>query len=195
MAETNMTTRKSRAAGLLIGLIVLLMIAYGIRNAMMPAQSAAVFVAYTEDSFWQPASKNPLFQYGQLEFAGFEPIQLAGENLGEWDEVVIVNFDHTANYLEFVNRIDAADFIARYHLMEIQPEAPELLSFTNWRLRSYSNDTSIDLGESVPIERVVPDSAYLKQWQNLFSGEYRDGIVMLNLMSHEENPQDPVESA
>ena len=37
---------------------------------------------------------------GQIGFAGFEPIQLAGENLGTWDEVVILNFDRTADYQE-----------------------------------------------------------------------------------------------
>jgi len=185
------TTKKSWAVGFLIALIVLLLAAYSIRSYMMPAQSAAVFIAYAEGSSWQPAIQNPLFQGGQLEFAGFEPIQLGGENLGNWDEVVIVSFDRTVDYEVFVQRLEAADSVTRYHLMEIAPEAPELLSFTNWRLRSYRNDDSIDAGESVPIEKVVPDSFYLEQWRNLFDGDYRGGIIMLNLLVHEENPQDP----
>lgn len=157
---------------------------------VLPAQSAAVFVKYHEDASWQPAPESPLFQNGQLVFAGFEPIQLAGEDLGAWDEVVIVNFGRTADYEEFVRRIAAEQGIAGYHLMEVAPQAPELLYFANWRLRGFRDDESIDPGGRVPIEDVVPDAAYLEQWRNLFGGAHRDGIVMLNLLSHEENPQD-----
>ena len=174
-----------------LGLLVLLVAGYAIRSMVLPAQSAAVFVKYAEDASWQPAPESPLFQNGQLVFAGFEPIQLAGEDLGAWDEVVIVNFGRTADYEEFVRRIAAEQGIARYHLMEIAPQAPELLYFANWRLRGFRDDESIDPGGRVPIEDVVPDAAYLEQWRNLFGGAHRDGIVMLNLLSHEENPQDP----
>ena len=174
-----------------LGLLVLLLAGYGIRSIMLPAQSAAVFVKYGEGSSWQPAPESPLFLNGQLEFAGFEPIQLAGEDLGAWDEVVIVNFDRTADYQEFVRRIAAEDAIARYHLMEVAPQAPELLHFTNWRLRGFRNDASIEPSGQVPIEAAVADTRYLTQWQNLFGGAHRDGIVMLNLLLREQDPQDP----
>ncbi len=190
--EANIFTNAKRwSVRVFLGLIVLLLVGYGIRNVMLPAQSAAVFVQYDEGSSWPPAPMNPLFQNGQLEFAGSEPIQLAGEYLGTWDEVAIVNFDRTADYEKFVRQIAAADSVARYHLVKIAPEAPELLYFTNWRLRGFRNDESIDPGERVPIEEVVPDTTYIKQWRNLFDGAYRDGIVMLNLLLHEEDPQDP----
>ena len=80
---------------LLLGLLVLLVAGYAIRSMVLPAKSAAVFVKYDEGVSWRPAPENPLFQNGQVVFAGFEPIQLAGEDLGAWDEVVIVNFDRT----------------------------------------------------------------------------------------------------
>ena len=76
--------------------------------------------------------------------------------------------------------------------MEVIPQAPELLHFANWRLRGFRNDESINPGERVPIEEVVPDTAYMEQWRNLFEGPYRDEIVMLNLLLHEEDPQDPI---
>ena len=125
-----------------VGLLVLLLAGYGIRAFLLPAQSAAVFVEYGEGSFWPPAPESPLFENGEIEFAGFEPVQLAGEDLGAWDEVVIVNFDSTADYQEFVRGIAAADDIARYHLMEVAPQPPELLHFTNWRLRGFRDDAS-----------------------------------------------------
>ncbi len=174
-----------------VGLPVLLLAGYGIRSMMLPAASAAVFVKYGEGASWQPAPEGPLFQDGQIAFAGFEPIQLGGEDLGAWDEVVIVNFDHAADYREFVGRIAAEDGIVRYHLLEIAPQAPELLHFMNWRLRGYRDDASIDPGESVPIEAAVADTRYTTQWQNLFDGTYRERIVMLNLLTREQDPQDP----
>ena len=174
-----------------LGLLVLLVAGYAIRSMVLPAKSAAVFVKYDEGASWRPALENPLFQNSQLVFAGFEPIQLAGEDLGAWDEVVIVNFGRSADYEEFVRGIAAEQSMARYHLMDLTPRAPELLYFANWRLRGYRDDESIDPGGRVPIEDVVPDAAYLERWRNLFDGAYRDGIVMLNLLSHEESPQDP----
>lgn len=174
-----------------LGLLVLLVAGIGIRSIVLPAASAAVFVEYREDASWQPAPESPLFRNGQIEFAGFEPVQLAGEDLGAWDEVVIVNFDRAADYREFTDRIAAEDSIARYHLLKVAPQAPELLHFMNWRLRGYRDDASIDPGESVPIEAAVADTRYMTQWQNLFDGPYRDGIVMLNLLLREQEPQDP----
>ena len=176
---------------LALGLLVVLLAGYGIRSILLPAQSAAVFVQYDEGASWQPAPESSLFENGQIEFAGFEPIQLAGEDLGAWDEVVIVNFDSTADYREFVRGIAAAEDIARYHLMEVAPQPPELLHFTNWRLRGFRDDASIDPGGKVPIEAAVADTRYMAQWLNLFDGAYRDGIVMLNLLSREDDPQDP----
>ena len=84
-----------------LGLLVLLLVGYGIRSMMLPAQSAAVFIEYDEGASWQPAPESALFQNAELKFAGFEPIQLAGENLGAWDEVVIVNFAGMADYRAF----------------------------------------------------------------------------------------------
>ncbi len=78
--EENISTNAKRwSVRVFLGLIVLILVGYGIRNIMLPAQSAAVFVQYDEGSSWPPAPMSPLFQTGQLEFAGFEPIQLAGE--------------------------------------------------------------------------------------------------------------------
>ena len=182
---------KRWAVRLSVGLLVLVLAGYGIRSILLPAASAAVFVEYREDASWQPAPESPLFQNGQIEFAGFEPIQLGGEDLGAWDEVVIVNFDRAADYREFVGRISAEDDIARYHLLKIAPQAPELLHFMNWRLRGYRDDASIDPGGQLPIDAAVLDTKYLDEWRSLFDGPYRDGIVMLNLLTREQEPQDP----
>ena len=182
---------KRWALRLSLGLLVLLLAGYGIRTGMLPAESAAVFVKYGEGASRNPAPESALFQTSQIEFAGSEPIQLAGEDLGAWDEVVIVNFDRAADYREFVGRIAAEDDIARYHLLKIAPQAPELLHFMNWRLRGYRHDASIDPGGRVPIEAAVADTRYMTQWRNLFDGPHRNGIVMLNLLRREEEPQDP----
>ena len=182
---------KRWAVRLAVGLLVLVLAGYGIRSILLPAASAAVFVEYREDASWKPAPESPLFQGGQIEFAGFEPTQLGGEDLGAWDEVVIVNFDRAADYREFVGRISAEDDIARYHLLKIAPQAPELLHFMNWRLRGYRDDASIDPGGQLPIDAAVLDTKYLDEWRNLFEGPYRDGIVMLNLLTREQEPQDP----
>ena len=51
-----------------------------------------MFLEYADDDAWERAPESPLFQDGDLAFAGRQPIQLAGEDLGAWDEVVIVDF-------------------------------------------------------------------------------------------------------
>ena len=174
-----------------LGLLGVLLTGLVIRTIMLPAASAAVFIQYNQGASWPAAAQSPLFAGGDIEFAGFEPVQLAGEDLGVWDEVVIVNFARTADYQQFVSTMAEADNVARYHLLEVAPQPPELLYFTNWRLSGFRNDPSIDPGERVPVADVVPDATYLRRWQHLFDGTYRDSIVMLNLMVHAENPQDP----
>jgi hypothetical protein len=54
-----------------------------------------------------------LWSWSDLGFAAFEPIQVGGEDLGAWDEVVIVNFESTANYQTFLSRIAAEESLAR----------------------------------------------------------------------------------
>jgi hypothetical protein len=73
-----------------------------------------VFLEYAEDSPWEPAPQSPLFQGGDLAFAGREPIQLGGEDLGAWDEVVIVDFGSPAEYRAFLGRIAADERLTRY---------------------------------------------------------------------------------
>ena len=70
--------------------------------------------------------------------------------------------------------------------------APEFLAFINLRLRSYRGDESIDPGESAPLEEVVPDARYAERWSELFKGSYQGALVMLNLISNQEDPQDPM---
>jgi hypothetical protein len=151
-----------------------------------------VFLDYAEGSSWERAPESPLFLDGDLAFAGREPIQLGGEDLGAWDEVVIIEFRSSADYQAFVERIAADESLARYHLMQVTPAAPEFLYFINLRLRSYRGDESIDPGESAPLEEAVPDARYAKRWGQLFEGPYRDAVVMLNLLSNQEDPDDPV---
>ena len=104
-----------------------------------------------------------------------------------------MDFESTADYQAFLGRIAAEESLARYHLMEVTPNAPEFLYFLNLRLRSYRGDESIDPGESAPLEEVVPDAdGTPTRWSELFEGSYRGALVLLNLLVHEEDPQDPV---
>ncbi len=177
-----------------LAVVTVLIIAFAIRSFMLPARSVAVFIAFDE-GIRPSAPTNPLFSTGELRFAGYDPVQLGGTDLGVWDEVVIIDFDRTADYEAFVDELDRSSIVARYHLLRVRPEPPELLLFTNWRLRGFRDDPSIEPGESVPIADVVPDATYLDRWQALFDGEYRDEIVMLNLLRHAEVPEDPANEA
>ena len=117
----------------------MVLVGFGIRSLLLPAQTAFVFLQYAEGSSWERAPQSPLFQDGDLEFAGLEPVQLGGEDLGAWEEVVIVNFESTANYQAFLGRI-------------------------------------------------------AERWSELFDGSYQGTLVMLNLTSNQEDPQDPLGS-
>ncbi len=201
VAEINCTTSKGGRVisastkrwvlRLLGGLFVLLLIGFVVRSALLPAETACVFLDYEEGASWVRAPESPLFQDHELEFAGREPIQVGGQDLGAWDEVAIVNFESTADYGAFLARIAAEKSLARYHLMELTPNPPEFLFFLNRQLRSYRGDDSIDPGGSAPLEDVIPDETYAQRWRDLFRGPYRDAVVVLNLLVHEENPQDP----
>ena len=95
-----------------MGFLALVLVGFGIRSSLLPAQTACVFLEYAEGSSWERAPESPLFRDGDLEFAGREPIQVGGEDLGAWDEVVIVNFESTADYEEFLGRIAAEESLA-----------------------------------------------------------------------------------
>lgn len=103
-----------------------------------------------------------------------------------------MDFERTADYEAFLERIAAEERLARYHLLEVTPAAPEFLYFLNLRLRSHRGNESIDPGESAPLEEAVPDARYAERWRELFEGPYRGAVVMLNLLSNQESPQDPM---
>jgi len=173
-------------------LLVAVLVGLGIRSFLLPAHSAFVFLDYAEGVSWEGAPESQLFDDGDLAFAGREPIQLGGEDLGAWDEVAIVDFRGTADYQAFIERIAAEESLVRYHLIEVTPGPPEFLYFLNLRLRSYRGDASIDPGEAAPLEEAVVDDRYAARWGGLFKGSYRGPVVLLNLLSNEEDPQDPV---
>ncbi len=175
------------------GLVFLALVGFGIRSLLLPAQTACVFLDYADGTSWARAPESPLFWGGTLDFAAREPIQLGGQDLGAWDEVALVSFGSTADYEAFARRLAAEESLARYHLMEVAPNPPEVLGLLNLRLRSYRGDASIDPGEAAPIDEVIPDDAYAERWSELFEGPYRDAIVMLNLLVHAEDPQDPAD--
>jgi hypothetical protein len=173
-------------------LVVAVVVGLGIRSLLLPAQSACVFLEYAESAAWERAPDSPLFRGGELSFAGREPIQLGGEDLGAWDEVAIVDFGNTDDYEAFRERLAAEERLARYHLMEVTPGPPEFLYFLNLRLRSDRGDESIDPGPAARIEDAVGEPRYLARWRDLFEGSYRGPIVMLNLLTNRADPQDPV---
>ena len=100
-----MTKRWPRDLG---ALLVAVLVGLGIRSFLLPAHSAFVFLDYAEGVSWEAAPESKLFEGGDLAFAGCEPIQLGGDDLGAWDEVAIVDFRGTADYRAFVERIAAA---------------------------------------------------------------------------------------
>lgn len=66
----------------------------------MPAKTALVFLEYSEGVNWLPAPETPLFKDGVVDWAAYEPVQLAGRDLGSWHEVALVSFGRaaTVNY-------------------------------------------------------------------------------------------------
>ena len=160
MAESLRRTGGRWAFRLALALVLVIATTFVVRSAMSPAATAAVFVSYADGSDWAPAPESALFETGVIEFAGFEPVQLGGNDLGTWDEVVLVSFDEIAAFDAFAADLAAAEAVERYHLLALEPQARELLWFTNWRLRSFRDDAPIAPGNRVPLPRAVPATPY-----------------------------------
>jgi len=180
---------RSRSFTIIGVFFAVMLVVVVIRSLLHPVQSVTLFIEHKDDAAWSPALSNTLFQEASIDFAGYQPIQLAGDDLGAWDEVVVMSFDSKENYRSFVGGLATDKTVRRYHLLEVLPQAPELLAFLNWRLRTHRDDKTIDPGESVPIADIVPDQIYLDRWLDMFRGDYRDSIVMLNLLTYAKNPQ------
>ncbi len=170
------------------GFLILVMVGYAIRNYLLPEQTVVVFLQHVESVAWVPATRNPLFEGGRVEFAARDLVQLAGENLGEWHEVATVSFEDEASYQAFLARIDAQQNLARYHVLWAEPMAPELHFLTNLRLGNYLDDDSVEVGARAPMESVIPDPRYAHRWTELFTGSYRDELVLLNFNTCNESP-------
>ena len=171
------------------GLLILLMVGYAIRSYLLPEQTVVVFLQHAESVDWVPATRNPLFEGGRVEFAAHDLVQLAGENLGEWHEVATVSFEDEASYQTFLARIDAQQNLAQYHVLRAEPMAPELHFQINLRLRRFLDDDTVDVGARAPMESVVPDPRYAHRWTELFTGSYRGELVLLNFNTFNESPE------
>ncbi len=170
------------------GSLFLVMVGYAIRSYFLPELTVVVFLQHAESVDWLPATRNPLFEGGRVEFAAHDLVQLGGEDLGEWHEVATVSFEDEVSYQVFLARIDAQQNLARYHLLRVEPMAPELHFLTNLRLRSFLDDDTVEVGARAPMESVVPDPRYAQRWTELFTGSYRDELLLLNLITFNESP-------
>ena len=175
------TTAKRWAIRVCTGLLILLVVGYAIRGYLLPERTVVVFLQHAESTSWVSAPRNPLFEGGRVEFAARDLVQLAGQNLGEWHEVATVSFESETPYQAFLARMKAQQSLARYHLLLVEPMPPELHFLTNLRLRNFRDDESVEVGVRAPMEAVIPDPRYAHRWTELFSGSYRDEIVLLNL--------------
>lgn len=78
-----------------------------------------------EGTTWQPATENSLFSGDTLVFPGPEPVKLAGEDPGDWHEVVILGFDGTEYYEKLAVKLPRQENIARYHLLNLMEHAED----------------------------------------------------------------------
>ncbi len=182
------STAKQWAIRVGAGFLILVVVGYAIRSYLLPERTVIVFLQHAESVDWVPATRNPLFEGGSVEFAARDLVQLAGENLGEWHEVATVSFEDEASYRAFLTRIDAQQSLMRYHVLLVEPMAPELHFLTNLRLRSFRDDDSVEVGARAPMESVIPDPRYAHRWTELFAGSYRDEVVLLNFNTYNESP-------
>ncbi|MAC37748.1 MAG: hypothetical protein CME47_09710 [Halieaceae bacterium] len=171
------------AIRLLIGLLMLLATAYAIRSVLLPARTAGLFLDYVEGADWVPAPQNSLFDGGNIEFAGYDPVQLAGPDMGEWEEMVIVSFSRDDLYEDFLTRIEAYQDLSRYHLSLFAPGYEQRI-FANWMLRRDRRNDSINVDDRATIEEAIPANPhYVDRWQDIFAGAYRGELVLLNFVS------------
>lgn len=171
------------------GFIMLAIMIFGVRSFLLPAKTALVFLEHSEGVNWLPAPENTLFNDGVVDWAAYEPVQLAGRDLGAWHEVVLVSFDSSGAFESFLQRIDGEAALARFHLLEVQPWAPEFLCFVNWTIRRHADD-SVDIGPRVSVDEAIPAPQYAQRWRDLFSGPYQDEIVMFNFQAYLDTPVD-----
>lgn len=177
----------NRAIRFLIGLLILLAIAYLARSSLLPARTAGLFLDYAEGVDWIPAPQNPLFDGGNIEFAGYDPVQLAGPDMGEWEEMVIVSFSSDARYEDFLKRIEANQGLSRYSLSLFVPGYEQRM-FVNWMLRRDRGNDSVNVKDRATIGEAIPANPhYVDRWQEIFSGAYRGEIVLLNFVSRNKD--------
>ena len=175
---------------LLLGLLILLAVAYLVRSSLLPARTAGLFLDYAEGADWIPAPQNPLFEDGNIEFAGYDPVQIAGVDMGGWDEVVLVSFSSDDRYQDFLKRIDAHQGLSRYHLSLFVPGYEQGM-FANWMLRRNRENESVNIDDRATIEEAIPDNSYYAdRWKEIFAGTYRGEIVLLNFMALKKNLDD-----
>jgi hypothetical protein len=180
-------TVKTWAIRLLLGLLILLALAYLVRSSLLPAGTAGLFLDYAEGADWIPAPENPLFDGGNIEFAGYDPVQLAGVDMGEWDEMVIVSFSSDDRYQDFLKRIEADRELSRYNLSLYVPGYEQRM-FANWMLRRDRENESVNIDNRATIDEAIPANPYyVSRWKDIFTGTYRGEIVLLNFASLNKN--------
>ena len=71
---------KSRSFTIIAVFFAVMLVVVVIRILLHPVQSVSLFIEHKDDAAWSPALSNTLFQEASIDFAGYQPIQLAGDD-------------------------------------------------------------------------------------------------------------------
>jgi len=150
-------------------------------------ERVCVFIEYKKTIAWTRDTKREIFKEGNIIWESYdvENISASGEDHHKWDEIMIVDYPDEKKYNKELENLKGESKVEYYHVYLFEPYPAEQKAKVDVMMKKARDDPTVDLTPGAAADEVYPENAHTnKMILNLFEGEYREDIVIVNFIKH-----------
>ena len=146
-----------------------------------------VLLEYKKDISWTRDTKREIFKEGNIIWESYDVVNFQfGEDYNhKWDEIMIVDYPDEKKYNQALVDLKEESKVEYYHVYLFEPYPAEQKAKVNMMMKKAQDDPAVDLTPGAAADEVYPESPKTNEMiMNLFQGEYRGDIVIVNFIKH-----------
>jgi len=144
-----------------------------------------VFIEYKKDISWTRDTKREIFKEGEIIWESYDVVPMGEDDHHKWDEIMIVDYPDEKKFNQELEDLKGESKVEYYHVYLFEPYPAELKAKVDMMMKKAQDDPAVDLTPGAAADEVYPESPKTNEMiMNLFQGEYRGDIVIVNFIKH-----------